>query len=97
MLEDMIQYGTFTFITVWDEPRQFIASVAYQNEDGTFTIGDGYSTKSPEDKDNPARGEKLAVGRAMRDLGRKMLKEEYKAIHEEFDPKKKEITVIMKF
>ena len=49
----------------------------------------GATKKNPTDHENKGRGERLAVGNAFRHLGRKLLKAEYDAIHQQFHTKEK--------
>lgn len=49
----------------------------------------GATKRNPADHENKARGERLAVGNAFRHLGRKLLKAEYDAIHQQFHTKEK--------
>jgi len=56
----------------------------------------GATRRNPHDHENKQRGEKLAVGNAFRHLGRQILKDEYAAIHKQYNSKpkkkKKELT-----
>ena len=62
---------------------------------GMYDAGDefipfaGASGKSPGDKENSERGFNLALGRAFRNLGRTILKEEYDVIYQQYRNQKK--------
>ena len=43
--------------------------------EGSGYAGVGCAIRQPEDQDNPAIGEDLAIGRAFRDLGKRLVKD----------------------
>jgi hypothetical protein len=60
--------------------------VHYDPELGVIPFA-GSSKKDKHDPENTLRGENIAIGRAYRNLGRKILKHEYQLLKEQFTPK----------
>lgn len=56
----------------------------------------GSTSKHPNDKENKERGQKLAIGNAFRNLGRQILKSEWKNIKQQYSQRPKNTRTTVK-
>jgi hypothetical protein len=75
-----------TVFTVRDG-RHTIAFGMYEDQTRVVPFA-GVASKCPTDKENPERGQRLAVGAAFRNLGRQILKAEWEQIKAQYTPQR---------
>jgi hypothetical protein len=61
-------------ILVGEEDGRTYAEASLHDDIGNHVLGTGRATLNPADPDVPAIGDEIAVGRALNDLGRRLLK-----------------------